>query len=145
MYQSAVTKFKDAADVIEKYWDGAGDETIDLEVLRAINDGAENLTANSRFFSPYRRFTESILQLLAIADSLCAGMGLLEKITWGPNYSTQIVHCLANLLLTGSGSLSSLPKFHGSVLPKMRTPQGGITTRSLSHHLTFHSTEVEVM
>ena len=50
-----------------------------------------------------------------------------------------------NLLLNAKGSLSSLPKHAGVVLPKMRTPQRGLTLRSLSLHLTYHATEVEVM
>ncbi|WP_426293345.1 hypothetical protein ACN9ML_29515 [Dyadobacter endophyticus] len=145
LYESSVRKFEEVVTTIEKYWDDEEDNVIDLEILRAINDSSEPVNAGSTFFSSYRKFTEALLQLMSMADSLCAGMGLLEKVNSGPNCPTQIVHCLGNLLLTASGSLSSLPKFHGAVLPKMRTPQGGITTRSLSHHLTFHTSEVEVM
>src|SRR5205085_6841320 len=56
-----------------------------------------------------------------------------------------IFDAFANVLLTLRGSLSTASKFYGVVLPKMRTPQSGLTLRNLSHNLTFHDCEVEVM
>lgn len=50
----------------------------------------------------------------------------------------------ANCLLTLRGSLSRIPKYRGIVLPKARTSQVGLSLRSLSNHLTFHQTEVDV-
>jgi hypothetical protein len=104
---------------------------VTLEQLRVLDDRDEDA----------RSMTEVLLKLHAVADEACTGFGLLDPI---PPRSA-LAHCLANLLLTAQGSLSGLPKQCGVVLPKMRTPQQGLTVRSLSHHLTYHSSEVEVM
>jgi hypothetical protein len=88
-----------------------------------------------------RRFADALLTLHATADEACTGLGLV-----GPGaVQPSLVRCLANLLLTATGSLSAIGKDHGVVLPKMRTPQSGLTLRSVSHQLTLHSGEVEVM
>ncbi|HEY0014917.1 MAG TPA: hypothetical protein VGC13_01315 [Longimicrobium sp.] len=84
---------------------------------------------------------ETLIKLHAIADEACSGFGLLLHIP--PEKA--LAHCAANLLLTAKGSLSRLPKHVGIVLPKLRTPQAGLTLRSLSHHVTFHISEVEVI
>lgn len=85
--------------------------------------------------------TEVLIKLHAIADEACSGFGLLTHMP--PEKA--LAHCAANLLLTAKGSLSRLPKHVGIVLPKLRTPQAGLTLRSLSHHVTFHTSEVEVI
>ena len=105
--------------------------SVTLERLRVLADGDEDA----------RAMAEVLLKLHAVADEACTGFGLLDPM---PPQSA-LAHCLANLLLTAQGSLSALPKQCGVVLPKMRTPQQGLTVRSLSHHLTYHSSEVEVM
>ena len=105
--------------------------SVTLERLRTLDDqDAEAI-----------RFAELLLKLHAIADEACTGFGVL-----GPmRAESALAHCLANLLLTAKGSLSRLPKHAGIVLPKLRTPQQGLTLRSLSHHATYHVSEVEVM
>ncbi|MEM9996996.1 MAG: hypothetical protein AAF809_04790 [Bacteroidota bacterium] len=91
--------------------------------------------------SPVRHFFEALIGLNVLADAAAGSVGL-------PRSSTQestVFDTLANLLLTLRGSLSICPKFHGVLLPKMRTPQVGLTLRNLSHNLTFHNSETEVM
>jgi hypothetical protein len=88
-----------------------------------------------------RRLAEILLEIHAIADTACAGFGLPSS----PQENVALVHCLANLLLTARGSLSRVAKHYGVVLPKLRTPQSGLTLRSLAHHVTLHTSEVEVM
>lgn len=88
-----------------------------------------------------RKLCAALITLHAIADEACSGFGLVA----GCRPENALAHYLGNLLLIASGSLSTLPKHHGIVLPKMRTPQSGLTQRSMSHHLTYHNTEVEVM
>jgi hypothetical protein len=104
-------------------------DTVTMEQLRVLLDPeAEELS-------------RVLLKLHAISDEACTGLGF-------PGFVPEkaaLAHCLGNLLLTSKGSLSSLPKHCGIVLPKMRTPQKGLTLRSLALHLTFHETEVEVM
>lgn len=78
---------------------------------------------------------------MAIADQACRGFGILG---W-QKPEVAIVHYLANLLLVTRGSLSGVPKFSGVVVPKMRTPQTGLTIRSFSLHVSYHDTEVEIM
>lgn len=87
------------------------------------------------------KFFEAIIGLHILADAASASIGV-------PRSSTQessVFVALANIMLTLRGSLSNAAKFHGVVLPKMRTPQAGLTLRNLSHNLTFHDCEVEVM
>jgi predicted amidohydrolase len=103
---------------------------VSLDDLRTLDDNQQA-----------QRFAEALLQLHAIADEACTGFGVLGSM----RATSALAHCLANLLLTAKGSLSRLPKHAGIVLPKLRTPQQGLTLRSLSHHVTYHVTEVEVM
>lgn len=84
------------------------------------------------------RFLSDVCDWHARADAACGGYGLCT-------YSTSAVpKCLAELLLTARGSMSTMPKQFGAVLPKMHTPQSGLSLRSFSHHLAFASGEVEV-
>lgn len=89
-----------------------------------------------------------LLQLHALADEICAGFGIPSGDYWTKDNvfdpDRKIIHFIANSLLTYTGSLSRFPSHLGVVLPKMRTPNVGMTVRSISHYLTFHHTEVVV-
>jgi hypothetical protein len=95
-------------------------------------------------FDPYPPYEicDTLLHLHILADAAGEAFGMLTGKTYGRMCA---VYFLANFLLGVSGTLSRLPSRYGVVLPKMRTPQGGITPRSLSHHLTFHNSEVAVL
>ena len=121
---------------IEATWD-----QIELSSLRSISSGED------RDPSPWL-LCKALLELHAVADEACRGFGLPSG-----SYSRSKPECrsemsaidyLANMLLVMTGSLSRLPRTFGFVLPKMRTPQVGLTLRSFSHHVTFHQSEVEV-
>lgn len=120
-----------------------GKESLDA-IVNAVRAHADSVTLEqlrTLEVSQAVEFAEALLKLHAIADEACTGFGVM-----GPMRSdSALAHCLANLLLTAKGSLSQLPKHAGVVLPKLRTPQQGLTLRSLSHHVTYHLTEVEVM
>ena len=96
--------------------------------------------------------TKCLLELHAVADRACRGVGIQSSPTESgandgisdPSDRQGRFFLLANLLLTSTGSLSRIFRHHGIVVPKMRTPQLGMTLRSLSHHLTFHRTEVDI-
>jgi hypothetical protein len=93
-----------------------------------------------------------LLELHAIADETMRGVGTL----FAPRVSLfshekrpapegiERIHLQANLMLALRGTLSRIGKHRGIVLPKSRTPQSGVTLRSLSLHLSFHHTEVDV-
>lgn len=104
-------------------------DTVTMEQLRVLLDPDAD------------EMSRILLKLHAISDEACTGLGFPGNV---PTRAA-LTHLLGNLLLTSKGSLSSLPKHCGIVLPKMRTPQKGLTLRSLALHLTFHQTEVEVM
>lgn len=87
---------------------------------------------------PWRVFL-AILDLHCIADSAGEDYGLPS----GRSPSLRLF--FANMLLTTRGTLSRLPRSRVIVLPKTRTPQVGATLRSLSHYLTAHRTEAEVI
>jgi predicted amidohydrolase len=83
---------------------------------------------------------EAMLRLLAYADMVCDGFGFPNA----PYRRWNDIYLSANILLEVTGSLSRFPVEEGIVLPKMRTPQRGITLRSMSHYLTYHETEVAI-
>lgn len=114
---------------------------------------------------------QALLELHALADEAMRGVGLVysprtnflqgapriepaehpENGDSSPAGDTNKVYAhsaffylQANCLLTLRGSLSRIPKYRGIVLPKARTSQVGLSLRSLSNHLTFHQTEVDV-
>ncbi|SEO79228.1 hypothetical protein [Mucilaginibacter sp. OK283] len=92
-----------------------------------------------------KKLAKALLYVYIVADVSCAGLGFLGQPLDKDDFSHRIFMSVANLLLNNTGSLSTINKFHGLVLPKMRTPQSGMVSRSLTHHLTFHTTEVEVI
>jgi hypothetical protein len=82
----------------------------------------------------------ALLTLHALADVACTGFGL-------PNSHRPdrgVIHHVANQLLVERGSLARIDPLLAIVVPKMRTPQSGMTLRSLSHNVSFHETEVAV-
>lgn len=116
-------------ELIAEQWD-----KIELDNLRLLN--TNNDIGN---------FISSLIAIYAISDYSCRGLGLIGENIKENNKAFKLLNFIANLLLNNYGSLATIPKFHGIVLPKMRTPQSGLTIRSLSHYLTFHITEVEVI
>ena len=96
---------------------------------------------------------EDLLRLHAYADMVCDGFGVpvapgatarsLDELDGRPDVHSEI-HLAANMLLESTGTLSRLSKEFGTVLPKIRTAQRGLTLRSLSHYLTHHRSEVDV-
>lgn len=81
-----------------------------------------------------------ILDLHALADEACVNIGLGER----PAESDALYLFRANDLLSTRGSLSNFDPERLRVLPKMRTPQAGISIRSISHHAAFVRCEVGV-
>lgn len=104
-----------------------------LSQLRKIPSGEAGVLAWQVFLA--------LLELHCQSDSASPGYGLPTSSA----ADSSPRHFLANMLLTSRGTLSRLPPSQVIVLPKMRTPRVGITLRSLSHHLTAHRTEVEVI
>lgn len=91
-----------------------------------------------------RELAKAIVELHALADMACSGIGIIDRTPHDDAHAI-LAKCLANLLLTSTGSLSTIDKVNGIVLPKLRTPQQGQMLRSMSLHLTFHVTEAEVI
>jgi hypothetical protein len=81
-----------------------------------------------------------LLTLHALADKASEGAGLPPS---DPETAVEFL-TRANDKLGVTGSLAELPTDRIRVLPKMRTPQVGITIRSLSHHLSVCRSEVDV-
>jgi len=120
---------------LQKHWG-----KMDIDNLRILRDTSDNPVHND----DVKEFAIAMIVLFVVADSCCRGVGLVGSCP-SKRKKLELFHGVANLLLNNTGSLSTIPKFFGIVLPKMRTPQTGLALRSLSHHLTFHATEVEVM
>src|SRR5829696_6353072 len=130
-------KLLKAAETIESL---APKVTIEqLQILPGWED--EDIGEEDGDLRAAQNLCEALILMHAVADEACSGLGLPAS----PRAKFALAHCLGNLLLTARGSLSAIPKHHGVVLPKLRTPQSGQTLRSFSHHVTWHSSEVEVM
>ncbi len=117
----------------------------DIDTLRTISSTEFNKFNKSNPIKEHYRIARLLTILHVFSDAACRAMGLTGLHVDASHRSSSAAHCLANLLLVSTGSLSTLPKTYGAVYPKMRTPQSGMTIRSLSFHLTFHTTEIEVM
>jgi hypothetical protein len=84
---------------------------------------------------------EALLILLAASDETCAGVAAaLDPVrTAGYRYRAR-----ADELLSRNGTLSRIPAHRLRVLPKVRTPPGGISFRSLSRYLCLRGPAVDV-
>lgn len=122
-------------------------DNLHVDMLRILTMEQVNIDRDEAYtkqINENRKVAQALVTLHALADAACSFFGQLTSLS-NETIDNKVTHCLANLLLTATGSLSNLPKFHGMVLPKIRTPQSGQTLRSMSHHLTFHASEVEVI
>ncbi|MEM9829190.1 MAG: hypothetical protein AAF944_01055 [Bacteroidota bacterium] len=125
-------------DAIEKLKRLSGKVAVyDLNALRT----EEEENGNEEIHQRARALCSAIVTIHVIADEACSGFGLMNS----SSSEVAFVHYLANLLLTSRGTLSAVSKYHGVVIPKLRTPQSGLSLRSFSHHVTYHTTEVEVI
>lgn len=86
-----------------------------------------------------------LLTLHAMADEACHTLGVPDRAKITPEEEPLAAMRLhAELTLAARGTLSFLATDRIRVLPKLRTPQVGISLRSLSHHLAIQRSEVEV-
>jgi hypothetical protein len=79
---------------------------------------------------------EACLLLLAAADEACKGVGVVDDAARYDDFRMRALELLAGE--PGPSSLCErVDKSRGIVLPKMHTPQSGLSVRSLSHNLAF--------
>ncbi|MFL6097104.1 MAG: hypothetical protein ACJ71Y_16765, partial [Blastococcus sp.] len=84
---------------------------------------------------------EALFLLLALGDEACAGVAA----TVDPGRMAGFrFRARAGELLARTGSLSAVPTYRLRVLPKGRTPPGGISFRSLSRYLCLRGASVDV-
>lgn len=134
-------EFKKWFDLLKADWDA--ENPANLDHFRALgNLYPEDSTSESLRL---KDLAKAMIFMYILADSSCSGLGLLGQPLNEEHLKHRIFMTVANLLLNNTGSLSTITKYHGVVLPKMRTPQSGLSSRSLGLHLTFHISEVEVI
>lgn len=85
----------------------------------------------------------ALFELHAVADEASAGVGIPGMLD-DPVGISKNFYSPAHVRLSDFGSLSNCSVSVMRVLPKMRTPQSGITLRSLSHHLCGLNTAIDV-
>jgi hypothetical protein len=88
------------------------------------------------------RLFATALQLLAIADEACFGMGFAAAVAGDtPDLDLTVRFSNANLVSSpaahGATLCEEVPATRMRVLPKVHTPQNGLTIRSLSQHLAI--------
>jgi len=91
---------------------------------------------------------EALMSLHALADEACAGWGIRTPQTTILKYCQEVklskAQEYAEKLLAKNGTLSTINNTRGRVLPKRHTPSIGITLRSVSANLAFHTSSIEV-
>lgn len=132
---------KEQYKVLKEDWESIPLNTADLNRLRSFGEGLQLRVVEE---NRTRRFAIALCTILAISDSSASGLGMPSS-GMDDNAETLLFRAFANMLLVNTGSVSTIDKFHGAVFPKTRTPRSGIVLRSLSHNLTFHQTEVEMV
>lgn len=86
----------------------------------------------------------ALLQLMALADETCAGMGLFIP-DYEDDEDRQFFITIANDQLADAGSLCfEIPPDYLRVVPKRHTPQSGLSLRSLSLNLALIRGEVAI-
>lgn len=89
-----------------------------------------------------KKTTAALLQLVAFADEACAGVGIAPE---GALIDRLSIRAATNLIVDDTLCEQVLPS-KARVLPKLHTPSGGLTIRSLTHHLALivgNETEVK--
>jgi hypothetical protein len=95
-----------------------------------------------------RKCTAALLNLLAAADEACQGVGvysvglkkgatLQEERESSFLQLTEMLLLLSQSIAHGATLCQEIHPSRGRVLPRMHTPQSGLTVRSLSHHLAY--------
>lgn len=80
----------------------------------------------------------ALMQLVALADEASAGIGIPQRASRDP-FRKHALELLAGIDSSGESTLSPLlSRAELRVLPKQHTPRGGLTLRSLTHHLALH-------
>jgi len=130
---------------VQKLWHAiTEDAAISLSELFKIN---YSKVADPRQHKA-RRLTRNLLEILAISDETCSGVGIPSN---KGKFSTALEEWAgfklwAQLIYASPATLcDNIDPIHFSVLPKLHTPQTGITVRSLSHNLALcHASEVRI-
>lgn len=134
------TIFKEAFEIIQQNLDF---ELIHLRII--VSDPIDKFPKTYiETAEKAREIAKALVNLHAISDLACSTMGIVDSI-YSNDADLNLAITIGNFLLTSTGSLSTIDKLNGVVLPKYRTPQQGQVLRSLSHHLTFHVTETEII
>jgi hypothetical protein len=122
-------------------WAGRPDTATDADALALFRRLERSLAAAAatplgELDRPERwRTLADLLQLHALADEACAGVGIAADTPFRERAAEQ---------LAATGSLARLTADRARVLPKLRPPASGITLRSLSHHVALARSEVDV-
>jgi predicted amidohydrolase len=110
---------------LEKQWDG---------LLEYWNTELEKI-------ADHRKACQLLLGLCASADDACQGVGLPIDLGKRLTLNELKFYNYADLMLSreccGSTLGAELHPLNARILPKMHTPQNGLTCRSLSHHLAL--------
>lgn len=79
---------------------------------------------------------DALLDLLAISDEVCAGVGIgQDESVFLSEVEDLLLHTMVGK--KGATLCKEIDPSRARVLPKMHTPQSGLTIRSLSHHICF--------
>lgn len=90
-----------------------------------------------------RKLSEALLELIAAADEASAGAGVWDPLDSKVTSDQFTIRSMLQLIHRGTLGMA-VDSSRAVVFPKMHTPQRGITSRSLTHHLSLHETrEVE--
>jgi predicted amidohydrolase len=127
---------------ISKEWRiGCLRKRVPREVIGWWNKVLQYQELNVSDIGEYQDLSQCLLELCAAADDACVGVGIPLDPAVRLTKTELTFYNFADHLLArdwcGSTLGRELHPLKGRVLPKMHTPQNGLTTRSLSHHLAL--------
>jgi len=125
----------DVRDVARQWRQSARAAKPPVAVTRRWRLVTESLAISMSALPRHKRLVEALLELCAIADETCQGLGVpgADGATSADDFGVT-----AELLLLNSGTLCrKVSPSAVRVLPKLHTPQVGVTLRSLTHHVAL--------
>ena len=98
-------------------------------------------TLNEIWDESHKDALKDLVLLNAVADSLCLGWGIRE---FHEKKQPRSAYLFAQHLLKDYKTLATIDPSRVRILPKRHTPQVGVALRSMSLHLAYHRSSVDV-
>lgn len=118
------------------------------KAIERLSETSISELIDHRSDTEHEKFWAAVFECVAAADEACAGIGVADRSKFLTGDDEEIdwflFHASARIASANTLCLK-IPAYLGSVLPKMHTPQYGLTLRSITHNLAYiRPTEVSI-